>query len=354
MNKRILAAALAVATTSLVSVSNGAAPAYTDLPIAAFNALPKAADMPNGVHAKSKIKGLFASIPNKSSHRWGPKGVRYVGLFANDEDAAAYTADKLQRWGRRPKDSLVEQAATVCFNMTDHWQLSRDDREWPQRLEQWPSIRSAARGSEAAKEAPDYQKPRAFRVERLLLGQADATLHLQEGWFDPVSLGARETAAYQVPFKEVAAGPGGVRVFGARDEKSGTVEIVVYTPEVEQKLRSHLNGGIQVVRSGQSGHSDCGHARVSLRVAPGSGEQGTVQLDVLLEDKTTEAVKVDAPAADKLRRGLFQRGGDGPLREIRMRTLLVNVGASQAIEDEAPVTTVTFGWRGPSRTAQVF
>lgn len=356
MKRRIPFALISVVATCLVSVSDGAAPPYSDLPVAAFHSLPKKADMPTEISAKSKAPGLFASIPKKSADRWGPTGVRYAGVFVDEDDAADYAVDKLQRWARRPKDTLIAGVSTVCFSMVDHWQLGNDEREWPQRREQWPALRSATRGSAAAKESPDYQKPRAFRVERLVLGDTKATLHLQEGWFDPVSLGAQQTAAYQVSFEEIAEGPGGIRVFGARDVKAGTVEILVYAPEHEEKLRSHLDNNMQVMRSGNHGHSDCGHARLSLRVAPGTGEHGVVQLDVLLEDKTTPPLKLDDEEVGGKTPfgGLFRREGDGPVREIRMRSLLVHAGASQALNDEAPVTTVSFGWHGASRTAQVF
>lgn len=346
--KRLSAMATAAAVVGLATTSNGASVRYESLPKVTLSERPSDKDVPREVSAASRVPGLRSAQP-KANRRYGTPGTRYVGLFVNEEDAKKYSEDKLDRWNRRPDDEHVAGASTVCFNIADHWELRQNTSEWPTQLEQWPQLRSADRGSEAAKQAPDYQKPRAFRIERLVRGDDVATLKMQEGWFDAVTLGAQQTKAYDVTFKRVATGPGEVEVYAARAADGNSVEIIVYQPLHDKNVMGTVGSHMQVIRASEHGSSDCGHARVSLRTAPGTGEHGSVQLDIVLPDED-EADKTSKPKAEA------ERDDHAPRKpkEIRVRSLVVHVGVSQGIEDKEPVTTVTFGWHGRERKAQVF
>lgn len=351
--KALHAALLTLAMVGTATATNGASPDYGELPKVTINGKPSEKDTPKEVSSSKKIDGLIAALPKKNRHRYAPKGQRYVGLFVNSSDAEKYEQNKLDRWGRRPEDTTSKDTVTVCFDVLDHWELKQSRRSWSRQLEQWPQIRSAARGSEAAKEYPDQQKPRAFRLERLALDDHSATLHLLEGWFDPVSLGARQTASYEAKYKRVATGPTGIQVFAARDEEAGTVEFIVFQPLLEKKRMSAVGSHMNVRRAGDHASSDCGHARVSLRTAPGSGEHGSVRLDVIVpDDETTKkSAKKKRPPADAKKP---PPNAQGELKEIRIRSLVVHMGVSQGVKEKKPTISVAFGWRGRERRTQIF
>jgi hypothetical protein len=348
--QRFGAVAMAVALTGLVTSSDGASVKYDSLPEIALSDRPTEKDTPKDVARTSKVEGLFTGLPKGINQRYNPRGLRYVGLFVNEDDAKKYSEDKLDRWNRRPEDSSGKGASTACFNIADHWELRQSDREWQTRLQQWPQVQSATRGSEAAKQSPENQKPRAFRIERLVRDDDKATLHLQEGWFDPVSLGARQTKAYDVAFKRASKGPGDVEVYAARAADGESVEFIVYQPLLEKNLMGVVGTHMSVLRANRHGSSDCGHARVSLRTAPGTGEHGSVQLDIVLPEKRSGQKKVHRKKGDD---GANPHQPRKP-REIRIRSLVVHLGVSQGLKDKAPITTVTFGWKGRERKTQIF
>jgi hypothetical protein len=279
-------------------------------------------------------------------------------MFVNQDDAKAFSKDKLQRWGRRPDDPSHPDAQTACFNIVDHWVVKQGRDEWPGRLQQWPQIQGAMKGTQAAKRRDDLEKPRAFRVERLQIDGDHATLHLLEGWLDVQSLGAKKTSAYALTYERVAEGPGGVEVFAARTADGKRVEFVVHQPELEKKRMNVVGRHMNVMRANMHGSSDCGHARVALRTAPGTGEHGSIQLDVVLPED--EKAKKEKKAREKRARPKpklttpFGMPAPKPIEEIRIRSLVVHFGVSQGLQDKEPTVTVSFGWRGKERRQQIF
>ncbi len=358
--RRVVGLAAVMTVLGWGATSSGAAPNFQSLPVVSFTDLPKQEHLPKRISPLSKMPGLVPTTAKPHGRRGGSvQGYKVVGLLVNDDDAEQFRNNKLDRWGRRPEDGRVVGAVTTCFAVADHWRLERKtDRTWPTRLEQWPQMRSAASGSQGAKESPEYQKARALRIERLVPGEDSATLHLQEGWFDPVTLGAQQTAAYQLEFKHVARGPGDVDVYAARSRDGESVEFLVSRPLLDDKRMAAVGRHMTSRRRNGGGSSNCGHVRVSLLTAPGTGDSGSVQLDVVLPDAEENGARKKNGAGNKKRRPVDSKQApkDEPARPIliRIRTLLVHVGTSQGLTEKAPTTTVSFGWRGRERRQQIF
>ncbi len=347
-------AALGVTITSppsLAAPPEADAPlAFSALPEASFAPLPKKVDVPKSIDKRSKFPGLYAALPPRPKHRRSNR-FDYAGLFADKKAAEEFSKDQFMRWNDRASDESGLGAATVCISILEPWVLGYRTR-WPDRLESWPRVptRSAA-AARTATESPGMEEewtPRALRVERLVLGDGVATLHVEEGFIDPTSLGAKLVKRYSVPFKEVEKAPFGVRVFAAREANGATVHFMFYTPEHDEKVRGQLSNNMTTRHRSDHGSSQCGHLRLSLDVAPGVGDQGTAEIEVLLADETIEAPPKDPSLLDAF------KSPAPPERELTIRTLLVHAGVSQGLADEAPVLGISFGFRGAERKALVF
>ena len=351
MRKHAIGLAAALMIGGLCATGTSATTQFTALPTVSINNLPDQKSMPSGVAASSKIPGLVSAVPSPRKGYYGQPGWRYIGVFVNDEDAKKFKDHKLDRWGRRPDDQHIPNTSTTCFSVVDHWQLKNNsDRTWHRQLEQWPQVRATIPGSDAAKQSPDYAKPRAMRIERLQRRADDAILHVQEGWYDPVTMGAKQFASYKARFKLVAKGPTGVEVYAARADEDDAVEFVVYQPLLERKLVNVTGNSMTVQRAGRHASSDCGHARLALRFAPGAGEHGSVQFDVVLPDPE------DKDGKKKPKQDAKKAPPDGENRgtEIRIRRIVAHMGVSQGAKDKEPIVSVTFGWQGRERRQRIF
>jgi hypothetical protein len=113
-----------------------------------------------------------------------------------------------------------------------------------------------------------------------------------------------------------------------------------------------------VMRGGQMGNSDCGFARVSLRNAPGAGESGAMQIEVVLPGDKADAEQTERPIKRAALAALFGKpfapSKPPTPREIRVRTLKVHMSVSQSASGKEPVASVSFGWQGRERRMQVF
>jgi hypothetical protein len=326
---KLLRGGLALAVTAISWQVLAARPKYAELPLVSDGGVKSLGDVPAEIPAKEKTKDVFLALPPPSGGMsYGqPDGLRYFGVFADERRAKDFTA------GNYSYDA-VSGIDTTCFVVADSWYVqSYFGTFWPLGRDSFPQMSGAAKGSEAAKQYTDYTVPKGLRIERLSVGDAPA-LDVTMAWLDPSTFGVRQLSRSALPLKAVAKSVGGVRVFAAREE-GGKIHFVVYNPPSGSP--SHVGRYVTMNQGQENGSSDCGHAHFVLSSAPGAGEQASAQMDVILPD---------LPSNDK-------KPADG-MRELRIRSLMVHLGVSQASAEDDPVPTVSFGWSGRERRQEAF
>jgi hypothetical protein len=333
---------IAALATIVASSASADGTTYPSLPSGSL-APPRADAKPAEVGVRERVAGVFATTPHGSSDEGGVKGVRYVSLFSNLKDARAQAGSQVAQLvkhlvDRTMPDVALASAPRACFTVVDHWQLEQlGDNGWPMTYVREPSMHGFEKGSPAEKQFPEAGV-RAVRREQLVVTGDAATLEGTDFWLDPGTLGARPIQSATLPLERLASGPGGVHVFAARDEDQAAVHFVVQMPDFDETVAMHLGRHAQLLRGDDNGYSDCGHARMRLRAAPGSGEMATMQLDVVVA--TGEPEQTDEHGNKR--------------RELRVRSLVIHVGLSQDADGAHPVPTVSFGWVNRERRLELF
>jgi hypothetical protein len=341
-------------TTVGVDVARAATPGYSALPTGALSLAPGLGDKPEHIAPTEKVVGVYPALPPERYNKHSPHGSRYISVFTNEQQAKRFSADG----GVRPApDSLKQpQVASACVSVADHWHMKQGPQEWPLSFSAHASIHGVDRGSEAAKQYPNVGV-RALHLEQLTFGDGGkASLQMTDSWVDPTTMGVRLIGKSALPLEQVAQGPGGVRVFAARDSRNGGVHFVVHSPPGSERARNVVGRHMTVARGSRMSSSDCGHARLSLRTALGTGERGTVSIELVLSIDEDDAKKNEAKSS-VFKRSAFKallggKGAQPAIKEVRVRTLLVHTSVSQTAGDAAPIPSVTFGWQGRERRMQ--
>ncbi len=189
--------------------------------------------------------------------------------------------------------------------------------------------------------------------ERFVLETSgDARLDIADAWVDLRSLGSKLVNQYSVPLKLVATGPLGVKLYAARD--GDQVHFVVRRPAPDPRFG---NRGLSIqIDETFSGHSDCGHGRITLRADESGGETAKAALEMTFERDKNGKLKPLSPESPKEKTvagKLVDAIGFGEKvaepKERGVRTLNVHLSVSRSSADPHPVASSAFGWEGRAR-----
>ena len=351
MRRLVFVTAITIAA-GVSGLASGAAPRVGSLPRGTITPSPVLGERPRAIAATEKVDGIHPALPPDAQASKYPKGARYITVYGTAADAAEHE-----------KHGFVNQDASgnakACFTVADYWHMQNGATEWPMQQGSRASMHSALPGSEAAKQYNQQIGPQALHVERLMVDpNGSASMRFTDAWLDTSTLGARLIREANLPLAKVAKGPSGVTVFAARDTAQDAIHFVVHTPRSERDASAIGTRHFMVMRGGQMGNSDCGFARISLRNAPGAGESGAVQIEVVLPGDKAEAQEPERPIKRAALAALlgkpFAPSKPPTPREIRVRTLMVHMSVSQGASGKEPVASVSFGWQGRERRMQVF
>jgi hypothetical protein len=171
---------------------------------------------------------------------------------------------------------------------------------------------------------------RPVKFERIEIQGDKAMLHQVTAWVDAVTRSARLIAKKDVPLAKIKSAFG-VTVWGGKG-----------TSEVHYAITADDNGsGRQIMledSTGQLMHAQC-HASITMPMGKGATDSVTGYLNAV----------VGAPIEGKAKNNPF----GGQFEPARMRTLAVNMSASQLSADPEPQTSVSMAWTGTEMTTQV-
>jgi hypothetical protein len=346
VTKRSLGLFGVVAGLGLLAVSPSARGQRVDaskLPVAEVGRIPE--DKPEDVGANGKVDGIVPALPPQNAGMFGNvKGSHYVSLFATHAEADAHRSGTLAHMFRAAAAAIEGAEGGVepgppCFVVAQEYHMQAAERRWPISFETRPSVHGVEKGSPAARQFPNVGVV-AVRTEKLTVTGGTAALAVREAWLDPGTLGVSEIRASTMSLLPVAEGPGHVTVYAARSATGAEVHFVVGLPRHRGRAARHIGHHARLSLGDQSGHSDCGHARMSLAAQPALGQHAMLTVDVIVREPAKQ--EGGAPA------------GERPMRELAMRTLEVHLGLSQTTSDEAPIPTVSFGWQGREKTQPVY
>lgn len=338
-----------VAVSAILSISSSPSAEVVDLgelPVGEVGAIPE--DKPEQVPPSETVAGIHPALPPSSSGMFGGvEGSQYVTLFTTEEAADKHTAGGMGSVLRAAMQQVKEavggtEPGPPCFVVAQDWHMRAKEQPWPSSFEERPSVHGVVKGTPAAQQHPNVGV-RAVRLEKLEPEGQRAHLDVREAWVDPGTLGVREIGQATLPLAKVADGPGQVTVYAAKSGASSTVHFVVALPRHKGRNAMHIGRHAQIFDGNTSGHSDCGHARLSLEARPGVGEQASLQLDVVVAEPPPLPEPDEAAGP-----------GERPIREMRIRKLAVHLGVSRSASDAAVVPTVSFGWIGGERRQEVY
>jgi hypothetical protein len=168
----------------------------------------------------------------------------------------------------------------------------------------------------------------ALHVQRLSAGTDAVTLDMTEAFVDLRTLGSRAVSKTTVTLSRIADGPGGVRVFAAR-QPDGRVQFVV-TGAQSTRGTPALITSIVDASSVPVDHeqTDCGYVHFTLAARAGTGQMA--EIIALLPDSPDGRDPDDEtdPRAQAARRA---------------RSISVVVSLSQLPSEADPLLSVTFG-----------
>jgi hypothetical protein len=346
---RIASIAAVMVAAGLSGWASGASPRIQTLPKGSVTSMPKLAERPDKIAAGERLPGIFLAQPPENQRQHYPKGSRNLTIYSTAEEAETH---EKQGWVQPDGDG-------GCFAVADYWQMQSDASEWAMSFSLRASMHGALPGTPAAEQ---YRQSgvQAVHVERLSLQGADkATLKSSDAWVDLTTMGVRSRREASMALAKVADGPSGVRVFAARDESDDAMHFVVHVPKPSGSDANVVGRHFMIMKGGQMGSSDCGFGRLSLRHGPGTGDRGSIQVEVLLPSDEKEksepekSTKLGA-VASSLIFGKTAQPAQPEAREVRVRTLLVHVSVSQTAAASQPTASVSFGWQGRERRMQVF
>jgi len=329
-------------------MARGEAVPLAKLPVGSLEPIPE--DRPDDVPASEQTSGIHPALPPQNAGSFGGvAGSQYVSLFPSEEEAQQHRSGGLGAVFRKAMEKLEDAAGGVeagppCFVVAQDWHMQGTDIQWPPSFEARPSIHGVIKGTPAAQQYPNVGV-RAVRREKLDVTGTKATLDVVQAWVDGGTLGVRQISHATLPLVEVARGPGHIVVYAAKNEAASEVHFVVGLPRYKGRAVMHVGRHAQIFVGDSSGHSDCGHARLSLKARPGFGEQALVQIEVVV---------AEPPPRPEQGGGGPSPGAPPPIREMRLRDLAVHLGVSQTTSDETIVPTVSFGWVGPERRQEVY
>jgi hypothetical protein len=333
---------LGVIATVLASAEPARAgdpPSFSDLPVGRFTVPPK--KKIDGISGHESVPGIFVVAPKHVGNL--PAQHRYVSITTDAQAAAAARAGAIPD---APPAACVTEMHQLSFPKADDKEL-----EWEENLstEAHAYMRTADNPMSGVV---------AIHTERLVEQSGSLTLESLDAWIDPQTRGARLISKGSVPLKLVRTPAFGMKVYAGRDERPDGkrfVQFVVVRPSTSPFGK---DGQMWAMRDEGVVHSSgCGHQRIALPIEGIGGDSATVVATVVLPklDANGNEVKEAAPSASKptakLRPVFFGKRAPGPdekndEREIRTRTMHIQVSVSQTTRDKEPLVSVSSSWGG--------
>ena len=337
----VIALAVAAATPDAALAGEGSAnrPKISSLPDARLSSMtPTRA--PAGVAATEKLAGFHVANPPGANYGKGGQRAGYVMLFPSKAAEEATFG--------RGAGGLPPAPDGTCFALSH-------GEPGPRGLFSNSSTMSVLT---VPTNRDHYGAVRAVRSERLVPGASGrATLEITDAWLDPVTRGVRLARRASVSLVQVASGIGGLDVYAARDGQQA-VELVVRTMTADLR-RGQPGMTMTIIGDNVVNNSNCGHARVRLKLEKGAADMVTMNGELMLPS-ADEPKPPPAPAADAAEQpGVLARVfGSTPgqtlrMRDIRLRQVRVSGSTTWTSRDPEPVLSVSFGWQGRERTMQV-
>jgi len=333
----------------------GASPAFTALPAGHVAELPATAP-PAHIPWNEKSPGFAtATMPADQARqiRLSMQNVSFSYLFPGEEQARAFAKT------RGGTDSTID-ACLVDGGNAEALKSSRSDgdeggpQDWPTSNSSMLSFQfDTDPGSPKTMVVRSKRRMRTSRggdvhavhSERFVPGaDGRASLEIADAWFDARTRGVRGIGRSTLPLLRVFSGPNGLELYAARDGE--VLEVVLHIAEhpsddaaLDEELRTRLRNMFVTLPGRNSGTSDCGHLRITLRAPSGGGEMATLQASAFLPPVEGDAGDVPDDESDQAR-------GSRLLQAMRQRPYQLTVSETASSTDRAPIVSIALGWIG--------
>ena len=359
----VLAATVAMMTVPAAgaetppAAKTGAMPSFAALPEGHVADLPTATP-PKRVAAKEKIAGFVAEqMPTEQARqmRFARQNMAFSYLFPDAEQAKAFAQSKGNQEGKTDACLVEGGNAETLKNI-----LSNEDErhEWQSSYSSMLSFQfetnPGATGPMIVRSKRRVQSSpggdvHAVHSERFVAGtDGHASLDIADAWFDARTRGVRLLGRSTLPLQRVFVGPNGFEVYAARDGEA--VQVVLHTPDkpaddsaLAEQLRGRLRNMFATLPDRNSGNSDCGHLRITLRAPAGVGQMATLQLAAFLPPVDGDSGEVPDDESEQAR-------GSRLFQAMRQRPYQLTVSATSSTADKDPVVSIALGWIGRERT----
>jgi hypothetical protein len=316
---------------------------------------------PDKIPATEKVEGFFPAIlPEAKRKETEKEGYRYIQVFTSDKDAHDYVVDGTYNKALATPSDVHECLSSSSGSSSLSSRLSFYLRTKPYPSEEKANAERRKKGQKVSSTSTDNTL-RTVREEKLTVSGDAATLDTIEAKIDLSTLGMRLVSKSSLKLTKVASGPDGMGVFAARDAKGATQFLVTHpqlpappSDDVREAFFDNLSDNAERLAvqtsTGTTSSSECGHARFTLTVKPGSGQMATVLGTAFLPPapELDEAPPTPEEAAPAQPDG--DEDDDGPRHQAnhvqRARPVAVNVSLSQLASEDEPIVSVTFGWAG--------
>ncbi len=336
--------------------------AFGNIPLLPAQAAPPAlsALQTGKIAATEKVEGFFPAILPEAKRKDAEKeGYRYVQVFSNDKDQRDFAVDGTYNEALGTAHGVQQCLSTTWGGGGLAPRISFYMRTKPYPYQVAAAAKRKPTPAGAVASPPTNPNLRPVHQERMVV-QGDAlTLENIDALIDLETLGMRVVQKSSVKLAKVSAGPGGMGVFAARDEK-GLTQFLVTHPELPaapsddvkqafvDRLSSTADRLFTQLPTGSTAESGCGHVRFSLSTKVGGGQMATVLATAFLppareldeappdEPKGEEAAEDDENSFQTQMRK--QRN-----RQQRARPVAVNVSLSQLPSEESPLCVSGLG-----------
>ncbi len=363
----LLAAALGVVAVPAAraetppAARTGALPSFAALPEGHVADLP-AATPPAHIAPKEKIAGFVpVAMPADQARqmRLARQNVSFSYLFA-DEDQAKTFAQSHGGGESKIDACLVDGGNAEALKSARGDEDDDGPHDWQTSYSSMLSFQFETNPSPAAGGEIVVRSKRRARVtrggdvhavhsERFVAGtDGRASLEIADAWFDARTRGVRLLGRSTLPLLRVFSGPNGLDVYAARD--GAAVDVVLHAPDhpsddaaLAEQLRTRLRNLFVTLPDRNSGNSDCGHLRITLRAPAGIGQMASLQAAAFLPPVDGDSGEVPDDESEQAR-------GSRLLQAMRQRPYQLTMSATTSSADKSPVVSIALGWIGRERT----
>jgi hypothetical protein len=337
----------------------GALPSFAALPEGHVPALPEAAP-PARIGPREKTDG-FVAAPMPASQaiqlKQSGQNVIFSYLFADQAQAAAFARSQGNR-DDKTDGCLIDGGNAEQLKSGRSSEEEAEPRDWQPnytgmlafQVETNPtggSARIVVRSRRHARMSTGGDV-HVVHSERFVAGQdGHASLEIADAWFDVRTRGVRLLGRSTLPLARVFVGPNGLEVYATRD--GDAVQVVLHAPDhpaddaaLADQLRARLRNMAVTLPERNSGSSDCGHVRITLRAPAGVGQMATFQSAAFLPPVDGDSGEAPDGESEEAR-------GSRLLQAMRQRPFQLSMSATTSSADKSPVISLALGWIGRER-----